>query len=307
VELRHLRYFAAVAETLHFGRAAERLHMAQPPLSQAIRQLEAEMGVTLFTRTTRHVALTPAGAAFEREVRRILQSIEDGVTRARRIGDGHAGVLQVAFTGTAAFEQLPRIARTVQQQLPEVVLEFHTDLLTPAQEEGLLHGQLDLGVLRPPLRSADLVTRPIASEPLLVVMAEDHPLAGAGDLQLSHLRDEAFVLYAAPGSVVNAAVARSCLAAGFTPRVAYRVEGTSVLLALVAGGVGVALVPASVQATSVEGAVYREVAGVEHVDLAIAHRRDDDSPLLHRLLRTLEAAGFFADAPGDPTTTRIPA
>lgn len=297
MELRHLHYFAAVAEALHFGRAAERLHMAQPPLSQAIRQLEAEMGLTLFARTTRKVTLTPAGSAFQEDVRRILEAIDDGVARAQRIGDGHAGVLRLAFTGTAAFEQLPRIAHIVKRELPEVHLDIRTDLLTPAQEEGLLGSQLDLGVLRPPVLDPLLATRTIACEPLVLVLPEDHPLADERDLQLAHLRSEAFVAYAAPGSVVNAAVDRSCLAAGFRPRVEHRVEGTSVLLALVAGGLGVALVPASVQATSVRGAVFRPVAGVEQVELAIAYRRDDGSALLRRLLDTLETAGLFAPTP----------
>jgi DNA-binding transcriptional LysR family regulator len=300
MELRHLRYFAAVAETLHFGRAAEQLHMAQPPLSQAIRQLEAEMDVTLFARTTRQVALTPAGVSFQEDVHRILRAIEDSVDRAQRIGDGHAGVLRLAFTGTAAFEQLPRIARIVQRELPEVRLDIQTDLLTPAQEAGLLSSQLDLGILRPPLLDQLLVTRTIASEPLVVVLPEGHPLADECDLQLEQLRSETFIVYAAPGSVVNAAVDRSCLDAGFRPRVEHRVEGTSVLLALVAGGLGVALVPASVQATSVRGAVFRPIAGAEQVELAIAYRRHDDSPLLRRVLDVLEAEGLFAP------TTRLP-
>ena len=133
MELRHLRYFAAVAETKHFGRAAERLHLAQPVLSQAVRQLEAELGTPLFTRTTRQVHLTPAGEFLREEVTRILAAIEDSVRGVRRIAEGRQGLLRIGFTGSAAHTQLPRIARIVKRELPGLALEIHADLLTPAQ------------------------------------------------------------------------------------------------------------------------------------------------------------------------------
>ncbi len=150
MELRHLRYFAAVAETRHFGRAAERLHLAQPALSQSIRQLENELGAPLFTRTTRQVSLTPAGEFLHEEAQRVLGAVEDSVRGVRRIAGGRLGLVRIAFTGTAAFTHLPRIARTVKRDLPGVALEIHADLLTPAQSAGLREGSLDLGVLRPP-------------------------------------------------------------------------------------------------------------------------------------------------------------
>jgi len=301
MELRHLRYFAAVAETRHFGRAAERLHMAQPPLSQAIRQLEAEMEVALFTRTTRQVALTPAGAAFQADVERILGGLEDAVRRARRIDDGRSGVLRVAFTGTAAYRQLPRIAQLVKTELPEIGLEIHSDMLTPAQETALLESRVDLAVLRPPVADASLSLRTLVREPLVLALPVRHRLADEADVDLTDLRAEGFVMYAADRSAVNDAVLRSCGAAGFRPRVEHEVPGTSVLLALVAAGLGVALVPESVRAAGPEGVVFRDVAGVEQVDLAMAWRTDDPSPLLHTLLRTLEDAGLF---PTDPDRAR---
>ena len=140
VELRHLRYFAAVAETRHFGRAADRLHMAQPALSQSIRQLEAELGTPLFVRTTRQVRLTPAGEFFQLEVARILESVEAGVRGVRRIAAGRQGLVRIAFTGSAAHTELPRMARTVKRELPGMALEIHADLLTPAQVDGLHDG-----------------------------------------------------------------------------------------------------------------------------------------------------------------------
>ena len=157
MEIRHLQYFVAVAETRHFGQAAERLHMAQSPLSQAIRQLESQVGATLFDRTTRRVELTPAGEAFLRDARRILDAVEAAQNRVRLIGDGRAGLLRVGATGLAAFRHLPRLARIAARELPGLVLRFRPDLLTPAQELALEEDRIDLAVLRPPLRHAGLV------------------------------------------------------------------------------------------------------------------------------------------------------
>jgi DNA-binding transcriptional LysR family regulator len=302
MELRHLRYFAAVAETCHFGRAAERLHMAQPPLSQAIRQLEAEMEVALFTRTTRQVSLTPAGEAFHRDVTLVLAAIEDAVRRAQRIASGRSGVLRVAFTGTAAYRYLPRIARVVKTELPEVGLEIHADLLTPAQEQALLESRVDLGVLRPPVSDEGIAHRTIAHERLVAALPAGHRLVDEPGLAMVDLRPEGFVVYATGGSVVNDAVNRSCRTAGFSPRVEHKVAGTSVLLGLVAGGLGVALVPESVQAAGIDGVVFREVEGAGSVDLALAWRAGDTNPLLLELLTTLESAGLFPspdDVPED--------
>ena len=148
MELRHLRYFAAVAETQHFGLAAERLHIAQPALSQSIRQLEREIGAQLFARTTRQVSLTPAGELLYHDATRVLATIEDSVRGVQRLANGAQGLVRIGFTGTAAFSQLPRIARVLNEQLPEVALEIHADLLTPAQVDGLVSARLDLGVLR---------------------------------------------------------------------------------------------------------------------------------------------------------------
>jgi DNA-binding transcriptional LysR family regulator len=293
VELRHLRYFAAVAEIRHFGKAAERLHMAQPPLSQAIRQLEAELGAELFTRTTRQVNLTRAGEAFYADVTRILKSVDDSVRRVKRIADGRLGVLRIAFTGTAAYQQLPEIARIVKRELPGVGLEIHSDMLTPEQEQALVEGRIDIGVLRPPIRHDSISSRTITVEPLVLVMPEDHRLADEPVVSVADLRAENFVMYAAAGSVVNDAVVRSCMAAGFTPHREHEVAGTAILLALVAAGLGIALVPKSVESVAVNGVVFKPVEGAESVELALAWRADDDSALLESFLTTLEAGGVF--------------
>ena len=293
MELRHLRYFAAVAETRHFGNAAKRLRMAQPPLSNAIRQLEDDLGAQLFTRTTRRVELTAAGAAFYPDAVAILRSVDDTARRVRLISEGKRGVLRVGLTGLASYRQLPRIARIVRRDMPEVALELHTEMLTSAQERGLLGGELDVGLLRPPLRADGLEHRRIAREPLVLVMPEEHRLADRPGVSVADLRSEKFVMYSAGlRSVVDDAVVRSCLAAGFHPHRGHEAGETSVLLALVAAGLGIALVPDSVRAITLDGVRFAPVEDACAVELALAWPAARSS-IVDNLLRTLEDDGVF--------------
>ena len=300
MELRHLRYFAAVAETRHFGRAAERLHLAQPALSQSVRQLEAELGTPLFVRTTRQVSLTPAGEFLYDEARRVLAAVEDGVRGVRRIADGTLGLVRIAFTGTAAFNQLPRIARLVKRELPDVALEIHADLLTPTQAERLVAGRLDLGVLRPPVDVDGLTLRPLSVEHLVLALPADHRLVAEPVIGLGDLRSEGFITYAEDHSVVNEALHRSCRTAGFSPRVEHEAPGTAVLLALVSAGLGVSLVPESVRALPLDGVVFRDVPDTARTELSLAHRTGQVSPLVARILEVLEDDGLFLDGPHRP-------
>ncbi|QRP49457.1 LysR substrate-binding domain-containing protein [Amycolatopsis sp. FDAARGOS 1241] len=288
MELRHLRYFAAVAETCHFGRAAEALHMAQPALSHAVRQLENELGVVLLTRTTRQVRLTPAGEFFLAEARRVLDGVDNGVRAVRRISAGRMGLARIGFTGTAAFSHLPQLARTLQHRLPQVELEVHADLLTPTQCAGLRSGTLDLGLLRPPVPGEGLAVRVIESEPLVLAVPADHRLAGEPTVATADLRTEGFIAYAGKDSVVNDAVLRSCRTAGFAPRREHEAAGTAVLLALVAGGLGIGVVPASARSLPLGGVVFRDLAGAESVQLALAWHHEHASPLVGAVLEVLE-------------------
>lgn len=297
MELRHLRYFAAVAETRHFGRAADRLHIAQPALSQAVRQLEKELGTSLFTRTTRQVTLTPAGEFLKGEADRVLAAVDGSVRGVQRIAEGRHGLVRIGFTGTAAFTMLPRVARAVKRDLPGVAAEIHADLLTPAQAAGLNDRSLDLGILRPPVSTEGLVLRTIEIEPLILATSTEHRLASETSVAMADLRGEDFVLYADTHSAVNVAVLRSCSEAGYVPCVEHRAPGTTALLALVAAGLGVALVPASVRAMSLTGVTFLEVVDSESIELACAWREDLDSPLVTAVLEALEADGVFADSP----------
>jgi DNA-binding transcriptional LysR family regulator len=290
MELRHLRYFAAVAETCHFGQAAEQLHVAQPALSYAIRQLEAELDVTLFNRTTRQVALTAAGEYLRDEAARVLGGVDDAVRGVRRIAAGRTGLVRLGLTGTASFTHLPRIARVVKAELPGVALEIHGDLLTPVQCERLRSGALDLGVLRPPAVGDGIALQTIEVEPLVLAVSVDHRLSVEPVVSLSDLRSEPFVAYASRESAVNDAVLRACRQAGFVPHREYAAPGTTVLLALVAAGLGVAVVPESVRALPLDGVVFRDLLDAGTVELALARRSDDGNPVVESVVAVLQAA-----------------
>ncbi|MBM7808504.1 DNA-binding transcriptional LysR family regulator [Geodermatophilus bullaregiensis] len=303
MEIRQLHYFVTVARTRHFGRAAERLHMAQSPLSQAIRQLENQLGVPLFTRTTRRVELTPAGEALLQDAERILDSIEAARTRVQLVGAGNAGLLRVGSTGLAALRQLPQLARIAAREVPGLVLRFQPNLLTPAQEAALEEDRIDLAVLRPPLRSPGLSSRLITRERLLLAVPRSHRLAGEEPVGLAELRDEEFVVYGVPHSVVDTVVTQACLSAGFLPRRTHQAAETSVMLTLVAAGLGVALLPEAARALHVEGVRLVPVADDVHIDLALAWRSADPSPALARLLEALEANGFISPHVGFPAVS----
>lgn len=300
MELRHLRYFATVADTRHFGRAAERLHMAQPALSQAVRQLETELGAELFTRTTRQVSLTPAGEFLLGEARRVLDIIDEGVHSVRRIAEGRCGLVRMAFTGTATLSHLPRIARTLQRDLPGIALEVHSDLLTSAQCDRLRDGSLDLGILRPPVRGDGIALYTLEVEPLVLAVPVDHRLAVEPAIAMTDLRTESFIAYADPDSVVNAAALRSCRAAGFSPQWEHQAAGTAVLLALVAGGLGIAIVPASARALPLAGVVFRDLLDAESVELALAWHREYNSAAVASVLDVLTDA-----LASDPQPTEV--
>ena len=286
MELRHLRYFVAVAEERHFGRAASRLHMAQPPLSQQIRRLEAELGVTLLHRTTRSVELAAAGEVLLARAREILAAVDGATEDTRRAARGEFGRLAIGFTGSATYALLPRLAAALRSGLPGVVLDLRGELLTPAQVAGLLDRTLDLGVLRPPVRERALAVEVVRSDPLIVVLPQAHPLAAADAVPLEELAGEPFVVYPSHfRSVVHDAVEETCAAHGFLPNVALEVSETATLVSFVAAGLGVSLVPESVRHMNVDGAVYRPLAGdAAAVELALAWRRDDVTAVLERAL-----------------------
>lgn len=300
MDLRQLRYFDAVAELCHFGQAAERLHLAQPALSQAIRRLESDLDVQLFTRTTRSVELTDGGRFFHQEIRRILADLDASVAGARNIASGHSGLLRLGFTGTSAFTHMSRLTRLIRSVHPAVALEVRTDLLTPHQVELLLDGRLDLGVLRSPVLEDGIETRHIRSEPLILALPADHRLAQVSGLEMADLAPEDFVAYADTRSVVYDAMVASCRRAGFMPMIRQRAVSTAASLALVAAGLGVTLAPESVRSMQLRGVVFRDVLDADSIDLSLAWRTDEPSPLVSSVLDTLETHGFYSDPATSP-------
>ena len=280
MELRHLRYFVVVAEECHFGRAAERLHIAQPPLSQTIKQLESDLKVPLFVRTTRHVELTPAGERYLERARAILASVDAAGEEAVRVAAGELGRVAIGFTGSATYDLLPRLAQVLHADFPGIHLDLKCEMLTPSQVSGLLDKSLDLGFLRPPVRHPDIEVRVVRREPLIAALPAAHPLAGQGSVRLASLRDEPFITYLSHNrSVVYDAVLDACEHAGFMPEKVQEVGETATLVSFVAAGLGVALVPASVRHLQITGACYLPLAGTtSEVELALATRAGECSP-----------------------------
>jgi DNA-binding transcriptional LysR family regulator len=291
MEVRQLRYFVTVARTRHFGRAAEQLHIAQSPLSQAIRQLESHLGTPLFERTTRRVDLTPAGEALLPEAVRILESVGAAREQVSRVAAGDLGRLRIGSTALATYRHVPELVRRLGEELPDLALRFRTEMLTPALEAALTDHRIDLAVLRPPVGDDAIATRVLARERLVLAVpaAWEGPSGGSvGAVALGDLADEEFVVYSAPGSVVGAAADRACRGAGFVPRRTHEADQTSIVLALVAAGLGVALLPASVLAVTVDGVHYRELTGCDvTADVALAWRHEDPSPALEKALAVL--------------------
>ncbi len=293
VELRHLRYFRAVAEELHFGRAAERLHIAQPPLSQQVLQLERELGVTLLIRSTRKVELTPAGTAYLKRAVAILGAVDDAAQHAQRVAEGLEGQLAIGCVGSATYSLLPRLVRALRESLPGVDVSVRGEMLAPAQLSALLAGEIDLALLRPPVEDYGLHVEALRRDRLLVALPEEHPLAARGELQITDLRAQEFIAHAGNGrSVMSALLSALCTQSGFAPRIRHEVEETSTLVTLVAAGLGVAVVPGPTAALDIAGACYRPLVPDRlGVDLVAAHR--GDSPFIRRAmsaLRTVAAA-----------------
>lgn len=270
-----LRYFLAVAERLHFGRAAEALHISQPPLSRAIRALEASIGAALFVRTRRRVELTPEGARLLEGARRALGQLQHVVEDLRSMSAGEHGRLRLGFVSLADFGVLPALLKTYKAARPGVALALR-EMLSPDQAAALAAGELDFGLLLPPVAGADLEHAVVQRERFVAALPARHRLSrGRGRLAVRELADEAFVMAPreiAPGlhDIVAALTAR----AGFAPRVAQEAIQMQTVVSLVSSGLGVALVPASVANLGRRGVAYRELADSHpRLDLWLAWRR----------------------------------
>lgn len=289
MDLRQLRYFVAVAEERHFGRAAERLHMAQPPLSTAIRQLEGELGVALFHRTTRRVDLTDAGRAYLERVRGILGEVDEAAHHARRVAAGAVGHLTLGCVGSATYSLLPTLSRQLATELPGIDFSFRGEMLAPDQVEALRGGAIDVALLRPPVADPSLAVHVLRRDRLVVALPAEHPLADRTEVRGADLADVDLIVHSANRhSVMHDVVFGVLREAGVEPHVRHEVGETSTLITLVAGGLGVAVVPEPVTALALHGVAYRPlVRPAAAVELAVAHRADRTEPHLARAVEVI--------------------
>ncbi|MEV5354929.1 LysR substrate-binding domain-containing protein [Streptomyces sp. NPDC052693] len=289
MDLRQLRYFVAVAEERHFGRAADRLHMAQPALSQAIRRLEADLGVELLHRTTRRVELTDAGRAYLIRARAILADVDDAAHEARRVASGSVGHLSIGCVGSATYSLLPPLSRHLAAELPGVDFAFRGEMLAPDQVEALRTGAIDVALLRPTVADSSLTVAPLRRDRLVVAVPADHRLAGRRQVRVADLRQADLIVHSADRrSVMYDIVLGLFRDAGIDVHVRHEVGETSTLITLVAGGLGVAIVPEPVTALSLDGVAYRPlVRPTATVDLAVAHRTDRTEPHLARTIEVI--------------------
>lgn len=298
MELRHLRYFVAVAEELSFTRAAERLHIGQPPLSQQIQALEADIGARLFDRTKRRVSLTEAGRLFLTDARRMLALSEQARETARRAHVGEAGQLRVGFTFSTPFTSLfPKIVQRYRQQYPGVLLTFQ-EMTTMHQLAKIEARELDIGFVRPAsmaLPDAVALTM-LITEPVRLVLPADSALARQERIVVADLADQAFVVFPKDaGTGIYHQIIDLCRKAGFAPRIAMEAGEPSTMIGLVAAGCGISVLPASFEGIHMEGVVYRPLADPEATtSLLLARQANGGGPLVQAFADLARAAVIAA-------------
>jgi DNA-binding transcriptional LysR family regulator len=280
MELRHLRYFIAVAEELHFTRAAERLGINQPPLSMQIRQLEQELGTPLFRRLTRGVELTDSGALLLQEARRIIDQVQRTKELVQSRARGETGHIRVGFASATYFQPLVlRTIRAYRDRFPGVTLSAEQNV-TPRLAVGLSRGEIDVAFVRPPLTEGEgLALELLADEPMIIVLPASHPLAAERTAPLAALAGEKFIFTprAADPGLYDGLIA-SCQRAGFSPILGEEAPQIPSIVHMVAAGFGVSVVPQGIQQIHAEGAVYLRIQGTApRAPIGLASRKDDSS------------------------------
>jgi DNA-binding transcriptional LysR family regulator len=285
VEIRHLRYFLAVAEELNFSRAAEKLNIAQPPLSQQIKQLESELGVRLFDRDSRPVRLSDAGRYFSEHARTLVQRFDLLKKNTQRLGRAEEGTLSIGFVGSATCEVLPSVLRQFRTDYPGVELTLN-EMSAREQKEALLERQINVGFLRPSVDDELIMIEPLLEEDVILACPVSHPIAQKTSVALSSLSNESFVSFPRnPEPSFGAYLSGLCRDAGFEPKVTQETHELNTALSLVAGGIGIAMMPASIRAIERSGVVYVPFKKpVPTTVINVAYRRDDSSPALNAFL-----------------------
>ncbi|MEM9769469.1 MAG: LysR substrate-binding domain-containing protein [Cyanobacteria bacterium P01_D01_bin.71] len=289
MKLHSFQYFVAVAEELHFGRAAARLQITQPALSRQIHRLESELGIELLRRTKRTVELTEAGTAFLGEIRKALQQVDAAVQTAQRVARGEVGSLRIGFTASSMHTVLPEILRCFRDRYPDVTLAM-TEICTLDQVNRLQADKIDVGFLHPPVDASFLAMHTLPGERLLAVLPHNHALATQTQLPLESLATESFILHPRhEGPVLYDQFLHLCRKAGFEPQIVYEDPQYQTRLGLVVAGMGVTFVPESLQQSNLIGATYHALKGESlELQLAVAWRQHQISPVVQRFLNIVE-------------------
>lgn len=279
MEFRQLQLFVAVAEELHFGRAAARVRMAQPPFSQQIRKLEAELGAVLLTRSSRRVALTPAGAQLLEQARGLLAKRAEAVASVRRVAEGEAGLLRVGFGASSAFGVLPDIVQRFRNRHPHVVLRLD-DREALDIGAALVHGELDIAIVRAPFQYQGVDVAPLLRERFVLALPEKHALARKKNMVMAALASEPFVLFprhVAPS--LHDTIASICIEAGFSPHIVHEASSWSSVISLVKAGLGITMAPDSARALLPGGVVFKDLpSATQCAELWLAYPRRGLSP-----------------------------
>lgn len=292
-ELIQLRCFVAVAEELHFGRAAARLNMTQPPLSRQVQILEHLVGVTLLERTSRSVRLTAAGRSFLVDARRIVKQSEQATALAQRVARGELGSLSLGFTAASGYSYLPRLLERIRRALPGIDLQL-TEMVTPDQLDALRSGAIDIGLLRPPVSLAEFAVNPALQESLVIAAPATGPLSARRVTRLNDLDGLPFIMYAPVGAgYFHDLLTERFYALGVAPRYVQYVSQIHSILALVGAGMGFGLVPAGAQCLHMDGVRFEPLQDEDlpMVELVLCHRRSNDNPALAQLLECLQQEG----------------
>ncbi len=287
MELRHLRSFVAVATEQSFTRAAWQLHIAQPPLSQRIRELEEEIGVRLFERSTRKVALTIAGQVLLDHVQPLFQQLDTAIQACQRAERGETGQLRLGYTGRASDVHLPRMLTTFRRSFPNVTLDIQGPLPTGTLRLQLLGGELDAALCFLPIEGPHIESHGLMESELTMALPETHALARTTGLTLSMLANEPFVAYpAGKGFHLRQAMDSLCRDAGFVPQVVREADASQTLLCLIAAGTGVGLIPREIEALNIEGVVYHPLAAdAPRLRHGLAWLSTNPNPALGQMLK----------------------
>lgn len=290
MELRHLRYFVVLAEELHFGRAARRLAISQPPLSVAIRQLEESVGARLFERNSKEVRLTPAGGVLQISARLLLRQAEEAALEARDVSQGSAGRLRIGFVGAMLYRGLPQALAKFQAKHPAVRITL-AELNSGEQIAELLHDRLDVGFVHTSRMPAELSHALLVSEPFVACLPVGHRLARRRKVATASLRDEPFVLFSRNASPdYHERILSICADAGFRPEVRHEVRHWLSVVSLVSQGMGVALVPSALRHAALRGAVFRPLEEeVSRSDAYCVWREGPENAVVQGFLRAVQA------------------